>query len=272
MRPCRGVRGPTECLSQQERDHGSGHEPSHVSAPGDVGGRFREELGEEPVDEYEVGRQRDREDEEQAVNPGAGPEDQIRPHHPGDGSGGADHGCGGAGVEQHLREHRDDTREEVEGEISDVAEPVLDVVAEDPQEQHVEAEVQPRSVEKHGREDREIHVLGREERLVASDHRPGVRGVAAVAGGYLGERERVARRQLARYGRVLVEKAVLAVDVLKGVTTPWLNQREHEDVRRDEQQGDDWSASGGVEVSEGNDHRASHSTGVVTVYRFTGGR
>lgn len=151
-------------------------------------------------------------------------------------------------------------------------EAVLDVVAEDPEEQHVEAQVQPRAVEEHRREDRQVDVLPRKEGLVTPDHGPGVCRLAACARGDLREREGIARGDLARDGGMLVEKPVLPVDVLEGVAAARLNQDENNDVRRDEQQGDDRAAAGRVEVSERYDHRGPQGTGAANMYRFTGGR
>jgi hypothetical protein len=52
-----------------------------------------------------------------------------------------------------LGEGRGDAGQEIEDQEVDVAELVLDIVAEDPQEQHVAEEMKPASVHEHGGED-----------------------------------------------------------------------------------------------------------------------
>ena len=68
------------------------------------------------------------------------------------------------GVQQDLAGSGEDAGEHVEEQVQRPAEAVLDVVPEDPQEQHVEAEVQPSAVQEHRRDHREVDVLVREER------------------------------------------------------------------------------------------------------------
>ena len=55
-------------------------------------------------------------------------------------------------VDDDLGERRRDTADEVEQQERDRAEPILDVVPEDPQEEHVAEQVQPAAVQEHARE------------------------------------------------------------------------------------------------------------------------
>ena len=73
-----------------------------------------------------------------------------------------------------MNQRRGDAADQIEDEEADVPHRVLDVVAEDPQEQHVAAEVQPAAVQEHrgdqgqlGGHDREL----RRQRALARHHR-----------------------------------------------------------------------------------------------------
>ena len=61
-----------------------------------------------------------------------------------------------------MRSHRGHPDHEIEDREADVTEVVLDVVAEDPQEQHVARDVKDGAVQEHGRDDCEPDVLARE--------------------------------------------------------------------------------------------------------------
>ena len=63
------------------------------------------------------------------------------------------------GVEQHVGDRRDDAAQQVEEHEARRAQAVFDVVAEDPEEEHVAAEVQPPAVQEHRHDDGEVHVL-----------------------------------------------------------------------------------------------------------------
>ena len=79
-------------------------------------------------------------------------EEQIGPEHAGDGAAGADRRDVGQRAEAGVGEGRGVAREQVEEQIADVPQPVLDVVAEDPEEEHVAQEVPPAAVQEHGEE------------------------------------------------------------------------------------------------------------------------
>ncbi len=72
-----------------------------------------------------------------------------------DGPARAHHGDPRAGAEGHLQQGGGQAAQQVEAEVARVAQPVLDVVTEDPQVEHVAQEMGPSAVEEHRREDGE---------------------------------------------------------------------------------------------------------------------
>ena len=91
-------------------------------------------------------------EEHERQDPGAGEQDDVRAQRRGDRARGADERDRRVRVDHDLRERRRDPADEVEQQERDRAEAVLDVVAEDPQEQHVAEQVQPAAVQEHARE------------------------------------------------------------------------------------------------------------------------
>ena len=78
----------------------------------------------------------------------------IGAEHAGDGARGADVGHVRFRHREILGERRRDAGQQIEEQVFGVAEAVLDVVAEDPQVEHVAAQVQPAAVHEHGAEHR----------------------------------------------------------------------------------------------------------------------
>src|SRR5215212_8776408 len=105
-----------------------------------------EQLLHEPEPEDDQGRQlEDREeehDEDDRDNAGAREQQEVAAQHARDRPGRADVGDGGVRVHEHLQQRRGQASEQVEDHELDPAHRVFDVVAEDPQEQHVPAEVE----------------------------------------------------------------------------------------------------------------------------------
>lgn len=185
------------------------------------------------------------------------PEDQIGAHHAGDRSRRADDRDGRPGPEGHLDDHGRHAGDDVEGGETERPEPVLDVVPEHPEEQHVEPEVREAPVEEHRGQDREVDVLLGED-LGRGDRRGGDRGV--VRAGLrlrLSDRERFALRDLARDRGVLVEEEVLVADLGEGGPAARLDEEEDDDVDDDQQERDDRTADRRVEIPDGDDHRLS---------------
>ncbi len=120
----------------------------------------REQLHEEPEPEEDESRDlyklEKEEDRYQCQDSGTGIEKEIGPHDSGDGPTRSD----GRDVRIPIGEEMDQTgrhtAEEIEGEISKVAEPVFNIVPEDIEKPHVHDNVKEPSVKKHGGQEREI--------------------------------------------------------------------------------------------------------------------
>jgi len=162
-----------------------------------------EELLDEPHPEPPLRPDLDDEEEEEADDPGVGEPDEVGAHHTGDGARRAEHRHRAVGLHRDVGGRRHEPGNQVEDQIAQAPEPVLDVVAEDPEEEHVAGEVQHAPVEEHRQEHREIDRLLREGLWAAGA------GVAVVAGGAvdgfddLGGCERTAGGDLAGDGGVL---------------------------------------------------------------------
>src|SRR6476660_9210318 len=105
-----------------------------------------DELKDEPDGEQDQRRylhQRDEEDDEdQGEDPRPGEEQRVRAQDTGDRPARAYRRGGRRGVDQRLRVHGDQAGEDVEEGEPKAPESVLDVVAEDPEEEHVPGDVQ----------------------------------------------------------------------------------------------------------------------------------
>ena len=75
---------------------------------------------------------------------------------------------GGVRVQSHIGGRRDQTANDIHEQVPDVAEGLLDVVAEDPQKPHVEQDVAHAAVQEHRGEQRQEHVLAGEDRILGS--------------------------------------------------------------------------------------------------------
>jgi hypothetical protein len=103
--------------------------------------------------------------------------------------------------------------EHVEHQVGELAELILDVVAEDDQEQHVAEQVQPAFVNEH----REQHRQGRRLAVGRLAEVAGVRAGPGLAGCDLGQL--MAGGQLARDGRIVIEERLLAAQLGGGGRT-----------------------------------------------------
>jgi len=88
-------------------------------------------------------------DRDQRRHPRFREQQQVGAEDSGDGTRGADRRHARGGVEERVGQRREEAAGDVEDEIAEVVEAVLDVVAEDPEVEHVAAEVQPAAVHKH---------------------------------------------------------------------------------------------------------------------------
>jgi hypothetical protein len=170
-------------------------------------------------------------------------EDEVGAEHRGDRAGRADERHPAAGVDHRERRRRDQTADEVEAEVAQVTEVVLDVVPEDPQEQHVEAEVEDVGVEEHGR-----------DRAERDDLVPGDRA-DALGELVVGDRPRLDRLE----GEELLGDGAPPVDELEQLAALEGEHQAEEDadVGGDERPVDERRAPRRVLVADGQDHQST---------------
>jgi hypothetical protein len=117
-----------------------------------------DELAEEPDPEKDPGRNADEEDEHERQHARARIQDEVGAEDGGDRAAGPERR--NAPVRRRARQQRherldhrgDEAAGDVEAQVAHVAESVLDVLAEDRQEQHVAQDVIPAAVQEHGGE------------------------------------------------------------------------------------------------------------------------
>lgn len=104
----------------------------------------RDDLEREPSAERPCRRDADRDaHEQQHPDPRLGIEQQIGGEHARDRSGGADERCGRGGRHHRVQQRRGDPAQDVEDQEPGIAESILDIVSEHPEERHVGDEMQP---------------------------------------------------------------------------------------------------------------------------------
>ena len=143
-----------------------------------MAGKAAYQLHPGPHAENDPGRHRDDSEEdddpEEDVHVGARVKHQVGAKHAGDRAAGADHRYLGGRIQRRLGEYRGDTAAEIQDEVAEGAEHVFDVVAENPQEQHVAGEVEHAAMQEHAGEDRrprrQDRKFGRQLRI-AEQHR-----------------------------------------------------------------------------------------------------
>src|SRR5215207_5425851 len=152
-----------EQLDQHDASNEATHVRPHRHAAGYLGTHRRElrqagdHLDGEPPEQHQP--RRDREDleeddeDEEHVHPHPWVEHQIGAHHPGDRPGGTDGLHWGCWLHEHVCRGGDQAADQVEAEEAAGPHAVLDVVSEDPEEEHVAEQVSPAAVQEH-REDR----------------------------------------------------------------------------------------------------------------------
>src|SRR5207249_2280280 len=163
--------------AERRPDDHPGNESAHVRPHGDAAVRrgaerrhARGDLPDEPdeeeedrgdlddLDEEEDGKDRDdaRRRKEQEIGPRDARDGAARSHH------------GDARMHRGERMRRAGRRaaEEIEDRVADVPEPVLDVVAEDVEVEHVAEDVDPTGVNEHARHERRHRELARDEPVV----------------------------------------------------------------------------------------------------------
>jgi len=117
-----------------------------------------EQLPDEPQADDDEGRRPDGEEEEPEREEGqhtrARPQDDVRAENSGDRAGRPDDGQRRVRIEEDEEQRGSDAADEVEDQETYAAESIFDVVPEDPQEEHVEPQVQDVRVHEHGGEQR----------------------------------------------------------------------------------------------------------------------
>ena len=89
------------------------------------------------------------------MDAGVGEEQEVGAEHAGYGPACTDHRHGGGRRDQCVGNRSCDPAEEVKKDKSDMAEPVFDVVAEDPEVEHVAEDMEKTAMHEHGGEERE---------------------------------------------------------------------------------------------------------------------
>ena len=212
----------------------------HGACPGRrVAGRVHP-LQDEPAAEHQPrGDAHGDEEQERHQRPDLGPrvDHQVGAEHAGDGPGCSDERLDRGLVGQREPVRGDVAGDQVEQQVRELAELVLDVVAEDDEEQHVAEQVQPALVDEHGEQHRQRRrlVIGRPA-LVA-----GVRAGPGLAGRDQGKL--VIGDQLVRDRRVVVVERLLAAQLRRGRRAGQGRLRpggeqQHDDVGRDQAVGD----------------------------------
>ena len=140
---------------------------------------------------------------------------------------------------------------EIERDVAQLPEVVFDVVPEDPQEEHVEPQMQPVSVEEHRCSDGDPRSLRLEDRSSGGVFALASTVVAGVGGSDLTGAEWSTLDDFARDGRVLVAE----LDSSPGVSAG-LYEDEDSDVDDDQRDRDPCQRLGGVLVVKG-DHDAT---------------
>ena len=116
----------------------------------------REKLHDVPQAQKDHRRDGQREDKNQGKNARSGIEQYVSAHHAGYGTARTQGRKVGVQIEEHMQQTRPDPTAEIKEEVRYVPEEIFDIVAEDPEKEHVSGEVQESGMEKHaGKQGRE---------------------------------------------------------------------------------------------------------------------
>lgn len=154
----------TPPATKEKKEADPGYESSDMGKVGDASlCRFSavdpvgaDELEHDPVPDDQIGRDLDKgeenKDRQKGKDPGMGVEYQVGSHHPGYCAAGADHGDARLGGAEGLGNGSGQAAGKIKDDEPELAENILDIVAKDPEKEHVRADVEPVAVEKHRRE------------------------------------------------------------------------------------------------------------------------
>ena len=154
----RGPQRPSLARGEDPHEQQPGDEAADVRKEGHIrlsteAGVSLDELQSKPDAEHDPRRhvedRKEEEDRDDREHTGARKEHDVGAEHAGDGAAGADGRRRGVDVDGDLQCGRRQSADQVEDEEPEAAHGVLDVVAEDPEEQHVEDDVQPAAVHEH---------------------------------------------------------------------------------------------------------------------------
>jgi len=95
------------------------------------------------------------EDRDQSQDPRTGIKEEVSSHDSGDGSACSNGGDLGAPVGIEMSKSSSNTGDNIEEEVTEVTEPVFNVIPEDVEEPHIAKDVQETAVKKHGGDKRE---------------------------------------------------------------------------------------------------------------------
>ena len=143
-------------------ERGAGRESTDVGKPRHATGRRGsekpvDELNHDPETKHQDRRHPDRLHHEtkrhQRHHPRPRKQHQIGPQHAGNGAAGADHRHDGIGIGKRVRIGGDDAGDQIKQRKPNMAQGILDIVAENPEIEHVAAQVQQAPMKKHRGED-----------------------------------------------------------------------------------------------------------------------
>ena len=241
---------------QQIGEDETGHEAADVGHVRHAAGLLTDGEGADAVDELEDGphadgddgRDRHQEPEDEDGHAVRREQDDVGAQDAGDGAGRAEAGDDRARIDEDVRQAADDAGGNVEERVGQVADAVLDVVAEDPQEEHVAGEVEPAAVHEDAREERQPD--RRRPRLLG--HLDGL----AI------DRDRLWLGQI-HAGRDLEGDRAVAVRELGalGAGPGALQEQEDEDVDRDEGERHEGGPVPALVLVADREHRADDRAG-----------
>ena len=121
--------------------------------PGDASGgcgtdraNTRQELKQEPIAQNDESRNRYEKDEDEGQDSCSGIKKDIGPHDTGDSTAGTERGEMRVEIKDNVGEARTNAANEIEQEVGEVAEVILYVVAENPEEEHVPGDMHEAAV------------------------------------------------------------------------------------------------------------------------------
>jgi len=252
----------THRLANSEGKQHAEHEPSDVRHPRDTTAGVEDELRDQPGEQQVLGLDLDKEDqaeEQQGADACVREPNEIRAHHAGNCARSPNHRHCALGLNRYVSQRRDNAAGQVEHDVSRPAKVIFDVVAEDPQEQHVETKMQPAAVQKHRHGDCDPRAFRFEHLAPSAVVALAGRRVSVVRSLNFIDRERPAFDDLAWNRRILVAE----LDVLARAV-PRLDEHKHRDVGNYQRDRDPCSACCRILIVQW-DHTTTLTRGAISV-------